>query len=525
MLRSVSCFAEEIDEKLAKGEEFFSQPDLTKCVALAPVGCHETTDCCSEFKIGTCDLTCTHPKGWKPGDATVMGECHRLSDEKNPNVSCCSTSSDIPIKITDSSRILVGSKSVCTEGQPLSVIITSNKDVKTNAENFYANWQEDGYYTLYVLWNDKKVDVRGTSSFINKHGHLSGEKKPLMVFYGVMSIIYLLISLVWAFLMAIRSKDLLQLQYWIGFVCVLAMIEMSLSWADLSYWNEDGDGERSMGLLVAAKLLTASKNTLSRLLVLMTAMGLSVVKPRLGDVKKQIAAVGVSSFVLFAIYGIIHESSDDEENKTKIEMLIIIPVSVLDAAVFWWIFFSLHHTMKVLALRQNDVKHSLYRKFQICLAICVVCTIAFTGWDLTLKNSSVDSALSEDWKNEWFREWGFWHLLFLGILSSIMILFRPTHNNNRFAYAVLETELEDDDEYHNTNIPNFGQETMTSRTLAQRGKGGGVKPPKSDIEEELLWVEENIPASVTANDNNFLNFPMDSDEELANTRFETSKME
>jgi hypothetical protein len=51
----------------------------------------------------------------------------------------------------------------------------------------------------------------------------------------------------------------------------------------------------------------------------------------LGDVRKQIAAVGVASFVLFAIYGIIHESADDEENKTKIEMLIIIPVSVLDA--------------------------------------------------------------------------------------------------------------------------------------------------------------------------------------------------
>jgi hypothetical protein len=48
---------------------------------------------------------------------------------------------------------------------------------------------------------------------------------------------------------------------------------------DLSYWNEDGDGERSMALLVVAKLLTASKNTLSRLLVLVTAMGLSVVKP------------------------------------------------------------------------------------------------------------------------------------------------------------------------------------------------------------------------------------------------------
>jgi hypothetical protein len=118
-------------------------------------------------------------------------------------------------------------------------------------------------------------------------------------------------------------------------------------------------------------------------------------------------------------------------------------------------------------------------------------------------------------------------LLFSGVLLGIMVLFRPTMNNSRYAYAVLEVDIEMDEaeEYAAPQVnAHFAAETMKSRTLSSRGKQSSVRP-KSDLEEELLWVEENIPVSVTAGDNNFLNFPMDSDEELANTRFEASKME
>jgi len=263
---------------------------------------------------------------------------------------------------------------------------------------------------------------------------------------------------------------------------------------------------------------------LARLLVLVVAMGFGVVKPRLGDVKKQIGLLGLVAFVLFAVYGIVHEqSSMGGGSKSKIEMLIIIPVSVLDAAIFWWIFFSLHHTMKILSLRQNTVKLTLYRRFQFVLGCCVIATVAFTIWELSRDASAADSEsrYAPGWENYWFTEWGFWQLLFFSILLSIMFLFRPTVNNSRFAYAALDVDLEEDEEY--ASIPNFGSETMSKRTASSRGKEA-PKPKANDIEEELLWVEENIP-STAANDNNFLNFPMDSDEEIMNTRFETSKME
>lgn len=65
--------------------------------------------------------------------------------------------------------------------------------------------------------------------------------------------------------------------------------------------------------------------------------------------------------------------------------MIVIPLSVLDAAVIWWIFLSLSYTMKLLALRfvldlssagltlgrNNQVKLALYTNFKWILVVCV----------------------------------------------------------------------------------------------------------------------------------------------------------
>lgn len=497
-----------------------------QCNPLPPLPCTSDGDCAGS-------TSCMWDSGVVvPG---TPGKC-KLKALDN-FVSCCSVASGIPISIYDQNRILASGREKCVPKEVTEVeVVTATFGRIQKQSQILADYEWDGYYTLYMQWPQGAV-ITGESTFLNKHGYLSADRRPLQQFYGAMGLIYMLMGIFWGLMMACRHKDLLQLQYWVGIVLVLCMLEMAFSWGDLFVWNDGGSdggqGARSQGLLIFAKLLSAVKNTLSRLLVLVTAMGLSVVKPRLGDVKKQIAAVGVASLAMFGIYGVVHEITPAAAEKTNTEMLVIIPVSVLDALIFWWIFFSLHHTMKVLSLRQNVVKLTLYKRFQFILAVAVIATIAFTGWDLTIKSAipSTDPAAAEqEWRNEWFREWGFWHLLFCGILTGIMFLFRPTMNNSRYAYAALETDLlegEDEEEvYSAPNVPHFGAETMTTRTAnSKKGKATKQVQPKSDIEEELLWVEENIPTSVTANDNNFMNFPMDSDEELANTRFEASKME
>lgn len=387
---------------------------------------------------------------------------------------------------------------------------------------------EDGYYTLWIqsahdpaLADDylrPGPRISGTSTFVNWYGYLSARLYPLLVFYGVLGLLYLTIGLIWVVLMFCHYHDLLHLQFWIGGVAFLGMMEMAISYGDLEYLNTYGT--RSTFWMVFANLLFASKNTLARLLVLIVSMGFGVVKPRLGSALKQIIALGCSYFFFAAAYGVTHairETDMKDMKESKTEMIVVIPLSVLDAGICWWIFLSLHHTMKILTLRNNLVKLQLYIYFKWTLILCITAAVIFAVWSLVQGYGKPEDY---DWRSQWWLD-NYWHLLFFVILVAIMLLWRPTMNNSRYAYAAMDTDLEEETEF-NMVVPNFSADAMKSRTLSARGHAAA---PKEDLEEDLQWVEDNIPSSVVNNDNTFPNFPMDSDEEIMQTRFEMSKMD
>ncbi|NXP15046.1 TM87A protein, partial [Thinocorus orbignyianus] len=136
--------------------------------------------------------------------------------------------------------------------------------------------------------------------------------------------------------------------------------------------------------------------------------------------------------------------------------LAFIPLAFLDTALCWWIsfavllggvcflshlFVSLTQTMKLLKLRRNVVKLSLYRHFTNTLILAVAASIVFIIWT-TMKFRLVDC--QSDWQELWVDD-AIWRLLFSMILFVIMILWRPSANNQRFAFSPLSEE-EDDDE-------------------------------------------------------------------------------
>ncbi|NXQ43136.1 TM87A protein, partial [Catharus fuscescens] len=127
--------------------------------------------------------------------------------------------------------------------------------------------------------------------------------------------------------------------------------------------------------------------------------------------------------------------------------LAFIPLAFLDTALCWWISFTvlldgvLTQTMKLLKLRRNVVKLSLYRHFTNTLILAVAASIVFIIWT-TMKFRLVDC--QSDWQELWVDD-AIWRLLFSMILFVIMILWRPSANNQRFAFSPL-TEEDDDDE-------------------------------------------------------------------------------
>ena len=58
---------------------------------------------------------------------------------------------------------------------------------------------------------------------------LSSMVYPLLVFYGIMSLVYLVIGIVWVVAMALNFQDLLRLQFWICAVIFVGMIEFAFA--------------------------------------------------------------------------------------------------------------------------------------------------------------------------------------------------------------------------------------------------------------------------------------------------------
>lgn len=81
-----------------------------------------------------------------------------------------------------------------------------------------------------------------------------------------MCIFYVSLAVIWLVTSAIHWKDLLRIQFWIGGVIALGMLEKACFYFEYNEANENGYSSLSLALI--AELISCLKRTLSRILVL-----------------------------------------------------------------------------------------------------------------------------------------------------------------------------------------------------------------------------------------------------------------
>ncbi|XP_054868395.1 transmembrane protein 87A-like isoform X2 [Amphiprion ocellaris] len=348
------------------------------------------------------------------------------------------------------------------------------------------------------------------------HQFISASEWPLMVFYMVMCIVYVLLAVLWLVLSACYWRDLLRIQFWIGGVIFLGMIEKAVYYAE--FQSIRYDGQSVQGAVVFAEVLSAVKRTLARVLVIIASLGYGIVKPRLGALLHRVVGVGLLYLIFSIVEGILRVNAcycvslQGRGDNTSSRILCDIILAFTDSCVVWWIFVSLAQTMKLLRLRRNVVKLSLYRHFTNTLIFAVIASVIFIIW--TTKTFRM-SRCHSDWRELWIDD-AFWRFLFSTILLVIMFLWRPSASNQRYAFSPLVDEESEDEEKE--PMMNEAFEGMKMRGTKNE-TNGTVKPNK---DEDLKWVEENIPSSMAD-----VALPplLDSDEETMTTKFEMSKME
>ncbi|XP_060043320.1 transmembrane protein 87B isoform X1 [Erinaceus europaeus] len=368
-----------------------------------------------------------------------------------------------------------------------------------------ARTQRNGFHIFIVSVKTEKTDANWnlnvSLSMRGPHGYISASDWPLMIFYMVMCIIYILLGVLWLIWSACYWKDILRIQFWIAAVIFLGMIEKAVFYSE--YQNINNTGLSTKGLLIFAELISAIKRTLARLLVIIVSLGYGIVKPRLGTVMHRVIGLGLLYFIFAAIEGVMRVIGGSNHLAVIVGDIIL---AVIDSIFIWYIFISLAQTMKTLRLRKNTVKFSLYRHFTNTLIFAVVASVVFMIW--TTKTFRIAKCQS-DWMERWVDD-AFWSFLFSLILIVIMFLWRPSANNQRYAFMPLIDDSDDEVEEFMVTSENLneGIKLRVSKTVSN----GTAKPATSDnFDEDLKWVEENIPSSFT---DVALPVLVDSDEEI-----------
>ncbi|XP_062242036.1 transmembrane protein 87A-like [Platichthys flesus] len=433
----------------------------------------------------------------------------------------------IPEKVPDTRRrrrrnVEQPPKPKAAEPQKEVASVETGNAVAQDHFGVVAQSWEDGPY-MFILnireIKDKSQDASNTPtpwsmqlqiSMMGPHDYISASEWPLMMFYMVMCIVYVLLAAFWLVLSACYWRDLLRIQFWIGGVIFLGMLEKAVYYAEFQSIRYDGLSVH--GAVVFAEVLSAVKRTLARVLVIIASLGYGIVKPRLGALLHRVVAVGLLYLMFSSVEGVLRVNADRGDNNSS-RVLCDIVLAFTDSCIVWWIFVSLAQTMKLLKLRRNVVKLSLYRHFTNTLIFAVIASVIFLIW--TTKTFRATKCLS-DWRELWIDD-AFWRLLFSIILLVIMFLWRPSANNQRYAFSPLVDEESEEEE--NEPMMNEAFEGMKMRG-AKNETNGSAKANK--VDEDLKWVEDNIPSSMAD-----VALPplLDSDEEIMTTKFEMSKME
>ncbi|GJP75317.1 hypothetical protein CLOP_g5770 [Closterium sp. NIES-67] len=298
-----------------------------------------------------------------------------------------------------------------------------------------------GMYYLWFVICDKnlaEVSVTGGTVWKNPSGYLPGMMTPYLNFFGAMSIAYLLLGVLWLLQYVRFWRDVVSLQHCITAVLFLGMVEMAAWYFD--FVNFNASGYRPMGITVWAVSVGAVRKTVSRILILVVAMGFGVVRPTLGGLSGKVLALGGAYLVAAEGLDVMQNVGAIDDLSSGERVILVLPVAVLDAAFILWIFTALSKTLSQLQAKRTTHKLELYRRFTNMLALSVLVSVAWIGYEIFFK---VTDPFNERWQADWITGC-FWHVLTLLLLCIICILWAPSQSSTRYAYS--EDVPEEDDE-------------------------------------------------------------------------------
>merc|ERR1719424_1863805 len=155
-------------------------------------------------------------------------------------------------------------------------------------------------------------------------------------------------------------RELYHIQYCIAVVVFLGLVEAFLWWIFFNDWNHTGI--RGRFLFIMAILSSVVKSIFSYMLVLVASLGWGVTRPYL-DHRTIMKVQGVA--FLYIVMDFIRESVLSFRHSHSLTLtfvlLCLLPVSLLNGGIFYWVFTALSSLMETLRDRRQFEKLALFQ--------------------------------------------------------------------------------------------------------------------------------------------------------------------
>jgi len=283
----------------------------------------------------------------------------------------------------------------------------------------------------------KDASVSGSVIVKNSYGFLPGNEYHKLPFYGWLALIYVCLALLWMGLSFRWWRELFHIQYCIAAVILLGLLEAFVWWIFLNDWNNSG--VRGTFIFFIAILSSVVKSVLSYMLVLVASLGWGVTRPYLDrDTVTKVQAITAVYIVLDFVRESVLSYRHSHSLSISFVLLCLLPVALLNGAIFYWVFTALSSLMETLRERRQLEKLVLFERLWRLLIFSLTVaslTLLFQIFDLS-------RSISTRWHYQWFFADGVSHLLFLLVLIVMMYLWAPHSNAQRYAYSAVDTENE-----------------------------------------------------------------------------------
>jgi len=271
--------------------------------------------------------------------------------------------------------------------------------------------------------------VSGQAIWFNPYGYLPGRVYKKLPLSGVLALLSLVVVVGYMVAMILRRKILLNIQYGIFLVMVVGVIEVS-SWYFYRLARNNSGEASAMGLM-SVVLIASLKRTATRVLLLLMAMGVGVVKWTIGNTRIRIAVLAVAYLCSTFLFEMMREteaiSLKGEVVAQWVKFSVTVSQSMLDTCFYYWIILSMIRTIQQLTLRRQTLKLDMYKWFFGVLAVAGLLSLIFAIYVLIFRFTGA-------WRNEWVQDI-FWEFLFFLVMTAIAVLWRPRANNTRYGYA------------------------------------------------------------------------------------------